>query len=611
LLAATAVGQPAPPPKAPPGTIVIRPKSPGEPTILPPPTITPPRTTTSGTVIFATDPDRPGFIVVRPQRNGGTFPPISEPLPLPRDDVPNLVIIRPKPGDPQATPKPGDPPTTEPTVGEPKDSKILLETWEVASAKGCKVGYFHVVVREYERNGKKMVYATKEMKLQIARFGQAVETWAEDTTIETPDGQVLATVMRQGIGKNQMLIIRGEVTGNKLKLTIEGAAKNTKEIDWPEGVLGISREATILKDKKLRPGESVGYSVFDARLTSIIQYTATAVKLEEVAVAGGKPQPLLRVRMDMAPIGDFKLPPGMIWFDPETLEQVKTEQDMPMFGGLMTVQRTTKEAALRPAAKLLDLAEAQSIVLARDIPNAQTADEIVYRFTLSGELPLEKAFIADRRQTMKIVDAKARIFDLQVSAVRKPVRPIEPPARLGKEFLSDCYFIDWDNEQVRKHAKEATAGLPANADNWRKAQAVEAWVHKNMKATEFSQAMATCGNVAKTLSGDCTEYSVLAAGMCRALGIPSRTAIGLVYAPPQRGSDKPTLAWHMWYEVWIEGDWLPLDAVLGAGSVGAAHLKVTDTSWHDEKAFTPLLPLLNLLGTSPKVEVQSVNAGRK
>ena len=113
--------------------------------------------------------------------------------------------------------------------------------------------------------------------------------------------------------------------------------------------------------------------------------------------------------------------------------------------------------------------------------------------------------------------------------------------------------------------------------------------------------MATCSNVAKNLSGDCTEYAMLGAGMCRAIGIPSRTAIGLVYAPGAGG--KPTLAYHMWFEVSINGRWLALDATLGRGSIGAGHIKITDASWHEEKSFAPLLPVMSVLGASPKVSV--------
>ena len=44
------------------------------------------------------------------------------------------------------------------------------------------------------------------------------------------------------------------------------------------------------------------------------------------------------------------------------------------------------------------------------------------------------------------------------------------------------------------------------------------------------ESLATADHVAKTLEGDCTEYAMLTAAMCRAEGVPSRTAMGLVYA---------------------------------------------------------------------------------
>ena len=87
-----------------------------------------------------------------------------------------------------------------------------------------------------------------------------------------------------------------------------------------------------------------------------------------------------------------------------------------------------------------------------------------------------------------------------------------------------------------------------------------------MKAFEFSQAMATADNVAKTLSGDCTEYAMLAAAMCRAVGVPSRTVLGLVYAPGRAASRSwPTTCGSRCI---ADGQWVPLDATLGMGGVG-------------------------------------------
>src|SRR5436190_11930904 len=92
--------------------------------------------------------------------------------------------------------------------------------------------------------------------------------------------------------------------------------------------------------------------------------------------------------------------------------------------------------------------------------------------------------------------------------------------------------------------------------------------------------------VAQTLTGDCTEFSMLAAAMCRAAGVPSRVAIGLVYVdrPPPR---QAFFGFHMWTEVYVRGAWVAIDATLGQGSVGPGHLKIADHSWHDTPALTP------------------------
>jgi len=610
-LAATlpAVAQyPPKPPADPPGVIVIRPKT------TEPPTIVPPGEPGKIVINRRPDPDRPGVIEFRPS---GRAVPYSTELPSPRENggVPHISIIRPKPTredpDPDPLPLPGAKgtplPQPVPAPEPPKaDPSVLYETWDAAFCRGYKVGYFHVVVREFTKNDKKVIYATKEMKLTIARFGQAVETWAEDTTIETPTGEIVVAKMAQGIGKNQMLNLTGRVTDKGLEVSIEGSVKDTKTIPWPAGVLGVSREAKILQEKKPKPGETVQYLWWEGRLNHVVKFTATAKPVVEVVVRPGqKPRKLIPVVSEMDTGNAFKLPPATAYCDPETYQLVKMESDMPTLGGKLEVFRTTREAALRAPARRLDIAEAQSIKLNRDMTGIQAKAGAVYTVTLGGDIPVDKAFPSDDRQQVKNVDAKARTLELHVTAVRQPVKPDAPAVRPGKDYLADCFFIDWDNDATKKHAAAAVARLPGNASDWQKAQAVERYVHANMKAAEFSQAMATCSNVAKSLSGDCTEFSVFAAGLCRALGVPSRTAIGVIAVPDQR-ANQSVLAWHMWFEVWVEGKWLALDGTLGQGSVGPGHIKISEASWFEEKSFAPLMPVLMVLGTRPKVDVLKV-----
>ena len=91
--------------------------------------------------------------------------------------------------------------------------------------------------------------------------------------------------------------------------------------------------------------------------------------------------------------------------------------------------------------------------------------------------------------------------------------------------------------------------------------------------------------------------------MCRAESVPSRTAVGLVYHV-DKGT--PKFSYHMWLEVNVKGQWIGLDPTLGYNSVGAAHLKLADQSWHESHSLNALLPVLRVMMGKPKVEVLKV-----
>jgi hypothetical protein len=313
---------------------------------------------------------------------------------------------------------------------------------------------------------------------------------------------------------------------------------------------------------------------------------------------------LLRFVTKPDPIGTVKLPGSTTWVDAETFEPLQLETDFPALGGRLTFLRTTKEAATAPVTRPVEIFNVQSIRLDREIPGIHGKGSVVYKVSAPRDDDPATVFAADARQVVKNLDPKARTFELHVSSSHGPDRTAAPQPAPGKEFTASNYFINWDNDLVKAHTAKALQGVPATATDWEKAVAIEGWVKRNMKAFEFSQAMATADNVAKTLSGDCTEYAMLAAAMCRAAGLPSRTALGVVYAPARDG--KPYLAYHMWTEVFADGQWLPLDATLGMGGVGPGHVKITDHSWHEEKSFAPLLPVLRALSARPAFEVLKV-----
>ncbi len=71
--------------------------------------------------------------------------------------------------------------------------------------------------------------------------------------------------------------------------------------------------------------------------------------------------------------------------------------------------------------------------------------------------------------------------------------------------------------------------------------------------------------VLESMQGDCNEHTVLYVAMARALGLPARTAVGLVYVD---GS----FFYHAWPEVWL-GEWVAVDPTFGQYPADAAHIR--------------------------------------
>ena len=137
--------------------------------------------------------------------------------------------------------------------------------------------------------------------------------------------------------------------------------------------------------------------------------------------------------------------------------------------------------------------------------------------------------------------------------------------------------------------------------------AMEKYVNQKLQNKDFSTALASAGEVARSLQGDCTEHAVLLAAMLRARHIPSRIAVGLVYIEPLAA-----FGTHMWTEVLLGDRWVPLDATLGLGGIGADRIKLADSSFADNgpSPMTTFLPLLHVLGRIELtvVETSSANA---
>jgi hypothetical protein len=481
-----------------------------------------------------------------------------------------------------------------PANGEVRPGKILKEVWEALYLEGVKSGHLHHVYQEVSIRGQPFIQATSTMELRVRRFGQPVTFVNTLSNYETPQGLVASVTVHLQIGRDQHIIRRGTVIGEELVMQVQIGQQPPRQvrIPWKAEALGLYAEERFLSQQKWEPGTRRQYCKFVPELDRFVQLQVTAEDYDTGPFTAGRKWLRLRARYEKIP--GVELPDALIWLD-ETGEPVRLETHQPGLGKMLCL-RTGKEEALAPGpVETVDIALRQMIRVARPIAQPLQARKITYRLTLKSGQFAEGVFPQDDRQRLR--QRQPAMLELEVSRGNEPGQGdtdrTEPPA----EYLRSNPVVNSEDKLVQQLARRAVAGA---TEPWEKAQRIRRWVYENVRDKTYVEAFASADEVARTLAGDCTEHAVLAAAMCRAVGVPSRLAMGFLYDPHHRA-----FVPHMWLEVWIRGRWYGLDPTLNQEHITATHIKLAHHSWNDVQPTRPLLvfqPLLSHL----QIEVVSV-----
>ena len=100
------------------------------------------------------------------------------------------------------------------------------------------------------------------------------------------------------------------------------------------------------------------------------------------------------------------------------------------------------------------------------------------------------------------------------------------------------------------------------------AQLLNDWVYHTLKK-EITISVPSATQVLDEKSGDCNEHTVLYVALARAVGLPARTAAGVMYVPRLH-----SFFYHAWPEVWL-GQWVAVDPTWGQFPADASHLRFT------------------------------------
>ena len=324
--------------------------------------------------------------------------------------------------------------------------------------------------------------------------------------------------------------------------------------------------------------------MLDPILGQLVKIKLQSKDYMKTPLMDGNQHSLLEI-ISEAKIGDISMT-STLWTNKsgETLKTYTSAIDIRSF----RVERSIAES-VRDAIACEKLTKTK-IKLKSPIENLASIEKMVFQIGHSVRDPYE--IIPGRtHQSVKSITAfsvQVTVFAMkEKSSIPEGVTPERIPDPLcSKPSPVLQYEDDVIKTIAKKFADENTSGKSVLE---RLRLGVYQWIETK---TDYSPFMNGAAEVARERVGDSTEHAMLLAAVVRALGVPSRVALGLVY---NESIDDPALVFHAWTEVYLKDHWVSIDASIENPNTNASYLKLVDSPLADHNPYAAMLATLTAI----------------
>ncbi len=424
---------------------------------------------------------------------------------------------------------------------------------------GKKVGYaIHTRVVEGDK-----VTTTEDVTITISRVSVPVTVSMTEKAIETTAGKPLGFEAVQMLGGMGMKVSgTAEPNGTFTVVSSSMGQQSKSTLAWPAGAVMSEGLRLLTLQKGLKAGVQYTVSVFSPSLMSAVD--------AKVTIGAKKPVDLLGRLVTLTEMTTQMSTPGTgqvtnTSYVDDNLEALKMVT--PMAGMNVEIVSCAKEFALgkidavemvnnmfmKSPTRLADLGSVSSIKYELTTPDANlvipTTDNQKFERRADGQLLL----------TIEPVAAAA--------GGTFPYKGNDPKLL---DAIKPSRYLQCDRKEIIDLARQAVGDTKDAAEAVR---CIESFVGKYIENRTMSVGYASAAEVAVSRQGDCSEFAVLTAALCRAVGIPAQVVVGVAYVSEFAGQEG--FGGHAWAQAYVQGKWVGLDAAFkssGRGGHDAGHI---------------------------------------
>jgi len=397
----------------------------------------------------------------------------------------------------------------------------------------------------------------------VSRADVPVRMNTTETNIETTDGKPLGFKVVQDLGAG---VVSVSATVDELWIVDATATSMGREqkrtFGWPSGAIMAEGLRLLQLEKGLKEGLEYSAKIFGPGSLQALEAKIHIGPKQNVDLLG-RVVALTEVRSVFStPIS------GEIVSTSYVDEDLRVQKNVMFTAGMQVEMIACAREFAMGENDVLELVDKMFLASPEPLNNIESAESVIYHLSPTGQAATLTIPSSDNQS----------VEQLREGGVIVTVRPVAAPADAkfpyeGKdsdilEAMKPTSFVQSDHNEIIELANRAVGDTKDAAEAVKK---IESFVSGYIENKNLSVGYASAAEVAACKVGDCSEFAVLTASLCRAVGIPARVVFGLVYVKAFGGREN-VFGGHAWVEAYVGDRWIGLDATRAPKGFDPGHI---------------------------------------